>query len=143
MCASHCIYPLRPAARGSYCFARGSASQSAKRSGLCDAGTEPIVCLGKFQEALGALQEALRISPEDPVAHNYLGMTYESLQLQQDALAAYKQAIAFKSDYAEAHYNVALVYFTLGDRSQAQHHYEILKTINPDLAEDLLKKLRQ
>lgn len=96
--------------------------------------------LSKYQEALGALQQALRISPEDPVAYNYLGMTYESLQLKQDAVAAYKQAIAFKSDYAEAHYNLALLYFTLGDRGESERHYEILKTINPALAEVLSKK---
>lgn len=99
--------------------------------------------LGKFQEALGALQEALRISPKDPVTYNYLGMTLESYQRNQDALAAYKQAIDFKSDYAEAHYNLALLYFTLGDRNQALHHYDILKTISSDLAEALLKKLSQ
>ncbi len=69
-------------------------------------------------------------------------MTYESLQRKQEALAAYKQAIDFKSDYAEAHYNLALLYLALGDPSQAQHHYEILKAINPDLADDLLTKLR-
>jgi tetratricopeptide (TPR) repeat protein len=74
------------------------------------------------------------------VAYNYLGMTYESLQLKQDAVAAYKQAIAFKSDYAEAHYNLALLYFTVGDRGEADRHYEILKTINPALAEALSKK---
>lgn len=99
--------------------------------------------LGKFQEALESLQEALRISPEDPVALNDLGMTYESLERKQDALDAYKQAIHLKADYGEAHYNVALLYFILGDRSQANHHYQILKTINPDLAEVLLKKLSQ
>ncbi len=70
-------------------------------------------------------------------------MTYESSQRNQDALASYKQAIDFKSNYAEAHYNLALLYFTLGDRNQAQHHYGILKTISPDLAEVLLKKLVQ
>ncbi|HZI88290.1 MAG TPA: tetratricopeptide repeat protein [Pyrinomonadaceae bacterium] len=96
--------------------------------------------LGKYQEALGALQQALRLSPEDPVAYNYLGMTYESLQLKQDAVAAYKQAIAFKSDYAEAHYNLALLYLSLGDRGEAERHQEILKTINPALAEALSKK---
>lgn len=99
--------------------------------------------LGKFQEALVALQEALRISPKDPVTYNYLGMTLESYHRNQDALAAYKQAIDFKADYAEAHYNLALLYFRLGDRNQAQHHYDILKIINPDLAEALLKKLIQ
>jgi hypothetical protein len=48
-----------------------------------------------------------------------------------------------KADYAAAHYNLALLYFTLGDRGQGQHHDEILKTINGDLADDLLKKLNQ
>jgi tetratricopeptide (TPR) repeat protein len=97
--------------------------------------------LGKFQNALDVLQEALRISPTDSVAHNHLGLTYESLDRQQEALAAYRQAVAIKSDYAEAHYNLALLHLEMGDRNQAQHEYDILKGLNSDLANVLMRKL--
>jgi Flp pilus assembly protein TadD len=85
----------------------------------------------------------LRISAEDPVAHNYLGLTYENLGRQQEAIAAYKQAIAYKADYAEAHYNLGVLYISLGDRSQAEAEYNALKNPNSDLADALLKKLNQ
>jgi len=51
---------------------------------------------------LNALGQALRISPEDPVAHDYLGLTYENLGRPQEAIAAYRQAIGYKTDYAES-----------------------------------------
>jgi len=97
--------------------------------------------LGKFEEALNALNQALRISPEDPVALNYLGTLFESLDRQQDAIAVYKQAIVAKPDYAETHYNLALLLLSLGDRNQADREYDILRSLNTDLAEALLKKL--
>jgi Flp pilus assembly protein TadD len=82
-------------------------------------------------------------SPEDPVAHNYLGLTYENLGRQQEAIAAYKQAIAYKADYAEAHYNLGLLYVSLGDRNQAEAEYNVLKSLNSDLADVLFRKLNQ
>ena len=99
--------------------------------------------LGKFQEALTALNQALRISPEDSVALNYLGMLFESLDRQQDAMAAYKQAIAAKPDYAGAHYNLALLLLSLNDMQQAEQEYDVLKSLDSDLAETLLRKLRR
>jgi Flp pilus assembly protein TadD len=75
------------------------------------------------------------------VAHNYLGLTYESLERKAEALAAYKQAIVLKADYAEAHYNLALLYLSLGDRNKVQEEYNILKSFNSQLADALLRKM--
>ena len=99
--------------------------------------------LGKFQEAQNALNQALGISPEDPVALNYLGMLLQSLERQQDAMAAYRHAIAVKSDYAEAHYNLGLLFLSLRDSNQAEREYDILKSLNPELAEVLSTKLNR
>jgi Flp pilus assembly protein TadD len=101
----------------------------------------PIVYWVKFEEALNALNQALRISPEDSVALNYLGMLFESLDRTQDAVVAYKRAIAAKPDYAEAHYNLALLFLLLRDRNQAQREYDLLRSLNSDLADTLLNKL--
>ena len=98
---------------------------------------------GKFQEALNAFTQALRINPQDPVVHNWLGLTYESLERKQEALAAYKRAIELKPDYAEAHYNLGVLCLILGDRTQTEQEYSILKDLNSDLAQVLSTKLRQ
>ncbi len=44
------------------------------------------------------------------------------------------------TDYAEAHYNLGLLYFELGNRDDAQEQYQILIGLNSELAGALLKK---
>lgn len=97
--------------------------------------------LGKFQEAIGALQEALRISPGDAVSYNYLGQTYQSMERHQEALEAFKQAITLKPNFAEAHFNLGVLYLELGSQTQARQEYLILKQLESELAEELLRKL--
>lgn len=97
--------------------------------------------MGKFQEALGALQEALRISPGDPLANNYLGQTYQSMERYQEAVEAFKQAITLKPNFAEVHFNLGVLYLELGSQSQARQEYLILKQLESELAEELLRKL--
>ena len=97
--------------------------------------------MGKFQEAIGALQEALRISPGDPVANNYLGQTYQSMERHQEAVEAFKQAITLKPNFAEAHFNLGVLYLELGAQTQARQEYLILKQLESELAEELLRKL--
>jgi tetratricopeptide (TPR) repeat protein len=71
-----------------------------------------------------------------------LGLTYTELGLQGDALKAYKRAIALKADYAEAHYNLGLLYVAIGERSFAQAEYETLKRLNSNFADALLQRIR-
>lgn len=99
--------------------------------------------MGKFQEAIGALQEALRISPGDPVANNYLGQTYQSMERHQEAVEAFKQAITLKPNFAEAHFNLGVLYLELGSQTQARQEYLILKQLESELAEELLRKLTE
>ena len=72
-----------------------------------------------------------------------MALTYETLERKTDALAAYRRAVEIKSDYAEAHYNLGVLHLALGDRNQAVHEYNVLKTLNSDLAISLFKKLTQ
>lgn len=97
--------------------------------------------MGKFQESIGALQEALRISPGDSVANNYLGQTYQSMERHQEAVEAFKQAITLKPNFAEAHFNLGVLYLELGSQTQARQEYLILKQLESELAEELLRKL--
>ena len=60
---------------------------------------------GKKFKAGNACQKAVELSPQDAEAHN-LGNTLQELGRLDEAEASYKQAIAIRSDYAEAHYNL-------------------------------------
>ena len=59
------------------------------------------------------------------------------LDRAQEAVAAFKKAIEFKPDSAEAHFNLGLGYLYLKDKEQALKEYEILKPLDSALAEKL------
>ncbi len=48
----------------------------------------------------------------------------------QEAVDAYKQAIRLNADWAEAHYDPALDYLSLGDKDSALEDYKILKDLD-------------
>jgi len=65
--------------------------------------------LGRYQDAIEAFKQAIRIKPDDAKATPIiLVIAYNRLGRHQEAIEAYKQAIKVKPDYAEAHYNLAL-----------------------------------
>ncbi|MGD9015158.1 MAG: tetratricopeptide repeat protein, partial [Candidatus Omnitrophota bacterium] len=58
-----------------------------------------------------AYKQAIKIKPDLPEAHNNLGLIYDTLNKQQEAIALFKQAIAINPDYAEAYNNLSAIYF--------------------------------
>jgi len=93
--------------------------------------------LGRNQEAMEAFKQAIRIKPDYAQAHLNLGVVYGGLGRYQEAMEAFKQAIRIKPDYAYAHYVIGLAHSILGDKSSATREYEILKTLDEDLANKL------
>ena len=94
--------------------------------------------LGRWQDAVEAYKQAIRIKPDFAEAHCNLGVAYGELGRSQDAIESYKQAIRIKPDYAEAHYNLGVTYFMTGDKGSALEEYEILKTLDAEQANKLL-----
>jgi tetratricopeptide (TPR) repeat protein len=70
--------------------------------------------LGRSQEAVEALQQAIRINPNYAEARNNLGWAYVNLGRFRDAVQTLQQAIRLKSDYAEAYTNLGAAYRDLG-----------------------------
>jgi len=46
-------------------------------------------------------------------------------------------------DNANAHYNLGLAYFSLNDRDSALEQYKILKTLDTEMANELLKVINE
>ncbi len=91
--------------------------------------------LGRNSEALDANEVAVKLSPQDAVAHSNLGATLTELGRLHEAKASYTQAIALKPDYPEAHYNLGVTFQQLGRLNEAKASYTQSIALNPDYPE--------
>ena len=66
---------------------------------------------------MGALDQALKLSPKNPYAHYNKGNVYMLLGDYTSAISSYTNAIQFKPDLAEAYYNRGLMYLRLGNKT--------------------------
>lgn len=81
---------------------------------------------GRFDEAIEALREAIAVDDKDHVAHNYLGVSLGEKGFKGEAEEELKRSIAIKDDYADAHFNLAVLYATTEPPSMelARQHYK-------------------
>jgi tetratricopeptide (TPR) repeat protein len=91
--------------------------------------------LGRYQDAVDAYKQAIKIKPDYAEAHYNLGITYCILHRYQDSIEACKQAIRIKPDYAEAHNNLGVTYGSLSRWQKAIDAYKQAIRIKPDFAE--------
>ena len=66
----------------------------------------------KYDEALDALSRAAKLDPENPEIQNYLGVTLSNKGLRSQAEAALRKAIGLNPNYADAQYNLAVIYIS-------------------------------
>lgn len=80
----------------------------------------------RIEEAVSYLERASQSSPDDPIALNYLGVASSQLGQFGRAEQSLRRAITVKPDYAEAHFNLAVIYATAKPPSMAlaKRHYE-------------------
>ena len=89
---------------------------------------------GKYPQMLNTCHEIIKLQPDIPEAHYFLGCAHMKLDQYQRAIEAFKEAVAQKSDYAEAHNNLGSCQFSLGQHQEATEAF--LKAIDskPDMA---------
>lgn len=92
---------------------------------------------GQYQQAIESLKQAVETGAGKD-AYYYLGLSYYKLGNYQEALGAYQRAseLAPQDDYS--HHELGKVYWALGNKEAAQHQYQLLKNLDPTLAEYLL-----
>jgi len=91
--------------------------------------------LGRYQEAIDAYNQTIRINPAYADAYYNLGVAYVTVGRYQEAIEASKQAIRIKPDYAEAYNNLGVAYSELGRHQDAMEAYQQAIRIKPDYAE--------
>ena len=95
-----------------------------------------------FTQAVESFNQAIRLRPDWPEAHNNLGVALGSLGRFKEAVQEHAEAVRLKPDYAGALYNLAYAYRKTGDKKSAMDTYEKLKAINPSMADQLYPHIK-
>jgi tetratricopeptide (TPR) repeat protein len=80
------------------------------------------------------------LRPASAETQNNLGKLYVRTKRYQEAVTAFKAAIALKPGYAEAHFNLAVAYTATGNKLGALEEYRTLKTLDPRLADEFYQR---
>ena len=97
--------------------------------------------ISKFNLKIDKLQSEVRKNPDYAKAHYKLGNAYYNTGKFQEAIKSYKQALRIDPDDAEVHFNLGLTYLQLNDRGSALEQYEILKSLESGLANELFNAI--
>lgn len=84
-------------------------------------------------QVIAALEQAIRLRPDDPETHNSLGLVYVQTGDDEKAVAEFRKAIEFQPAYADAHQNLGAV-LTTSDTAEAVRELEIAVKLQPQLA---------
>jgi tetratricopeptide (TPR) repeat protein len=81
---------------------------------------------------IDALENSIRLRPDDAETRNYLGLVYVQTGDDDKAIAAFRQAIKLRPDYADAHQNLGAV-LTTSDATEAVRELEAALKLQPTL----------
>lgn len=94
--------------------------------------------LENWEEALTYFKKTIELSPTFAQGYLGLGITYNILGFNVEAMKALKKAVLINPRYAQARHALALCHLRNGDRASALEEYEILRGLDPDLADQLI-----
>ena len=100
--------------------------------------------LGNDDDAISALETAVRIKPDHAKAQFTLGNLYSQQKKYEKAAEAFKKAVKINPKFAEARYNLGIAYIKLSKQmlSNAKKEYRKLRRLDKELAQELNKALR-
>jgi tetratricopeptide (TPR) repeat protein len=100
-----------------------------------------------LQNAMNSWKEAVRVNPDFAEAHEVLGdmylAQYTMLLEDEKCIWAFKEAVRIEPDSVEAHFCLGSAYLVARDIDNASKEYNILKKLNPSMADKLLELINQ
>ncbi len=96
-----------------------------------------------WDRAVTSFKKAVEIDPDYAEGYLGLGIAYGILGFNSEAIAALRMATRIKPGYGQAHYALALGYLLLSDKASALKEYGILKTLDPNLADQLIRLMKE
>ena len=85
----------------------------------------------QVQEALPLLRRAIALQPDNPEAHNNLGLALMQVGQTKSAVTSMQRAVQLRSDYAEGHYNLAHALSAVGDQIAAVAQFREALRVRP------------
>jgi Flp pilus assembly protein TadD len=89
----------------------------------------------RYDEAIAAYRQAVRLEPQNALAHYGLGVAYSRKGENEQAIAAYREAIRLQPEHADAHYGLGVASGHLSQNEQAVTAYREAIRLNPGLAD--------
>src|ERR1035437_11150763 len=83
-----------------------------------------LYCLGRTDEAINHLQEAIRLNPEHSMAHFSLANALLQKDRLHEAMEHYRAALQLNPRYGEAQCNLALALVKQGEREEATGQFQ-------------------
>ncbi len=83
---------------------------------------------GQYDEAI----EKLEAYPDSALANHILGNIYNKKSMKEEARNYWQKAVDIKSDFADAHHNLAVYYYEKGDHASALSEWRNVRLINPE-----------
>jgi tetratricopeptide (TPR) repeat protein len=90
---------------------------------------------GDLDRAIEEYQIGLKLKPDNPDAHNKLGIVYLKKGWIEKAIEHQLAALKLNPDFAVAHNNLGLAYFEKGATDKAIEHYKMALEPNPKFVE--------
>jgi tetratricopeptide (TPR) repeat protein len=102
----------------------------------CQDHDDPEPIIRSFKEII------IKSDPNDALAHYNLGLIYFNLSRYEEAITSLWKAIDIDPSFMDAHFLLGKSYVQLKDRNAAMNQYEILRTVDDDLAKQLMDLIR-
>jgi superkiller protein 3 len=99
--------------------------------------------LNRPDEAAAALEQAVALLPNPAVEYNNLGIVYGKLGRHEDEIKALQKAIELRPRYATARLNLGVTYLKIGNINAAKAQHEIVKELDAQTADLLLKEINK
>lgn len=94
------------------------------------------MALDAFKQSIAAYRAVTKMSADE---HFYLGNACLQTNQSEQAIAAFRQAIKLRQNFAQPYLSLGVAYSTAGNQRAALEVYESLKQIDPERAGKLYK----
>ena len=74
-------------------------------------------------------QKSINEDPMDAIEYFNLGIAYMAIGRHRQEISSYLEAIRLNSNYAQAHFNLAMAYDNLGDGEEAINHARLAEIL--------------